>query len=406
MFLKENLDMALDSIFANKMRSFLTMLGIIIGISSVISILAVGNGATRVITDTFSELGSTTIQLTANDPGSTNDVITDNDLSVLSESIDEIQYISPDGQLQGTLSTENHSRTAMVTYGTPDLQYINQTMDSNVEHGRYFNDIDYDEQRNVVVIDTDTAESLFNHTDVVGETIQLTISNTPISLQVVGVVEGMLGDMQGAFDEDEMPVFVSMPYTTLANYVPDQIDMDSVMIQIDDADNLEPISNQVVRLLELRHNVVDEGIYTAQNLLGSMEAIDTILNLFISFIAAVAGIALVVGGIGVMNIMLVSVTERTREIGTRKALGATTNTILVQFLMESIILSLIGGVIGLTLGILMSNAIAAVLDIVPEITVGSVTLVLVFSSAVGIFFGIYPAKKAAQLNPIEALRYE
>lgn len=406
MFLKENFNMALDSIFANKMRSFLTMLGIIIGIASVIAILAVGNGATQEITETFSDLGATTIQLTANDEEATGDLITQDDLDVLRDSIDEIRYISPEEQLQGSVSGAEESRQAIVSYGTPDLQYISQMMDSTLVEGRYFNEIDYDEARDVVVIDSDTAEAMFNRTDVVGENVTVTLSNQQLNLQVVGVVEGMLGEMQGAFDADEMPVFLAVPQSTLANVIPDQVSMDTVMIQVNETEQIDPVSNQVVRLLELRHNAVGEGTYNAQNFLNMLDQIDDVLGLFINFIAAVAGIALVVGGIGVMNIMLVSVTERTREIGTRKALGATTNTILVQFLMESVILSLIGGVIGLTFGILASNAIASVLNIVPEITLGSVLMVLAFSSAVGIFFGIYPARKAAQLNPIDALRYE
>lgn len=406
MFFKENLKMALDSIFANKMRSFLTMLGIIIGISSVIAILSVGNGAASEITGTFSDLGATTISLSADDSEQTADVLTNEDLNVLKESIDEVRYISPDEQTQGTVSSGDNSRQAVISYGTPDLQYVSQAMSSSLIEGRYFNQNDFDESANVVVIDEDTAEALFERTDVVGESVKVTIAQTSLNLRVVGIVEGRFGDMQGAFDTSELPVFLALPNSTMGSAIPQLSGMNSATVEVEETDQIEPVSDKIVRLLELRNNAVGDNIYTATNFLQALDQVNNVLGLFINFIAAVAGIALLVGGIGVMNIMLVSVTERTREIGTRKALGATTNTILAQFLMESVILSLIGGVIGLTLGILLANVIAGALDIVPDITLSSVILVLLFSTAVGVFFGIYPARKAAKLDPIEALRYE
>lgn len=199
MFFKENLKMALDSIFANKMRSFLTMLGIIIGISSVIAILSVGNGAASEITGTFSDLGATTISLSADDSEQTADVLTNEDLNVLKESIDEVRYISPDEQTQGTVSSGDNSRQAVISYGTPDLQYVSQAMSSSLIEGRYFNQIDFDESANVVVIDEDTAEALFERTDVVGESVKVTVAQTSLNLRVVGIVEGRFEDMQGAF---------------------------------------------------------------------------------------------------------------------------------------------------------------------------------------------------------------
>lgn len=406
MFIKENFKMAIDSIFANKMRSFLTMLGIIIGIASVIAILAVGNGATEEITRTFSDLGATTISLDANDPDQTGDLITDDDITILKDSIDEINYISPTETTVGTLSSDMDSRQAVISYGTPDLQYLTQTMNASLIDGRYFNDIDYEEAQDVIVIDEDAAEALFGRKDVVGESVRVSVQQAQMNLRIVGVVEGTFSDLQGSFDTSEIPLFVAMPQSTLSNQAPQLANMDSVMIEVQATEQIEPVSNQVVRIMELRHDAVGDNIYNATNFLQALDQVNNVLDLFINFIAAVAGIALLVGGIGVMNIMLVSVTERTREIGTRKALGATTNIILVQFLMESIIISLIGGMIGLTIGIILSNIVASALNIVPVITLGSVALVLIFSSAVGIFFGIYPARKAANLNPIDALRYE
>lgn len=409
MLLLENIKMAIDSIFANVLRSFLTMLGIIIGVAAVITILAVGNGATEVITETFADVGATTVTLSADDSDGvvSGEALTLEDFDLIRQSIDEVQYISPLVRIPSQAQTpDDGSKLAIIEAANLDTQHTTQTMSSQYVAGRNFTQQELENAADVVVIDADLALAAFNRTEVVGETIRLNASGTVMDLTIVGVTAGMYDELQGEFDPDQLPSFVAVPYTTIYNYLPEEAEITDAHIIVESTDDIPSVSQQAVRLLELRHDAVGDNVYSAQNFLNALDQVNNVLDLFIQFIAAVAAIALLVGGIGVMNIMLVSVTERTREIGTRKALGATTNMILLQFLIEAVLLSVIGGLIGLTIGAILSSVLGNFLGLVPQITLGTVAGVLVFSIAIGVFFGIYPAKRAADLNPIDALRYE
>ncbi|HAY54080.1 MAG TPA: ABC transporter permease, partial [Lactobacillus sp.] len=399
----ESFKMAIEAITANKMRSFLTMLGIIIGIAAVIAILAIGNGATTKITGTFNDLGATTISLSVSNKAGNDAQLTAADLQAIKQADDRVTAVSPNYTLSGFAATNTQDQQAIIFGGTPDLQYTSTMMDSTITAGRYFTQADYAESAPVAVISADGAAQLFpNQRNVVGQTITLRSRTTSISVRLIGETQSTVDKYQGAVRRSSFPVYVAIPYSTMKLLSINAGGITDVTMKVRSRNDITSVSQSTVRLLETRHDVVGEQLYTARNFLSALDQVDSVLGLFVNFIAAVAAIALIVGGIGVMNIMLVSVTERTREIGTRKALGATTRDILIQFLLEAVILSLIGGLIGLTLGIAVAEIVANVLGITARITWQAILLVLLFASAVGVFFGLYPARKAAKLNPIEA----
>jgi putative ABC transport system permease protein len=402
----ENLKIALDSIFANKMRSFLTMLGIIIGVAAVIAITSVGQGAVQRINAYFTSIGATTITLTASPSEEEEDLILPEDVEAIRD-LPAVEYATPSETELGTLSSEFDEHPGLVSYGNSDLRFVDLMMDSELNYGRYFTEQEYQDGRNVAVVSEDTANTLFNgREDVIGETFQLQMNGESQNFVIIGVVPGYFEELIGQFDVSQLPVNIAVPSTTLKEAGMVEEAQTQLTIQTETIDDIEPVSQQIVRMMELRHDAVGEDQYTAYNTLQSLDTLENVLNLFINFIAAVAGIALFVGGIGIMNIMLVSVTERTREVGIRKALGARVNTILGQFLMESVILSMLGGLIGIAFGILISFVIGNAIDIVPVFQLSTMVFIVVFTAAVGIIFGVYPARKAAQLDPIEALSYE
>lgn len=404
MNLMENVKMALASIWANKMRSFLTMLGIIIGISSVIAVVSLGQGGQHTITGEFEKIGANTVLISVDSSkAERSDYITLEDVEQLKEKIPYIRYATPVFQVRGTASTRMKSKTAIIFGGTSDLYQID-----NVElaYGRFFNDAEYDEGKPVAVIYSSAAKSLFKMEDVVGMTLDIGSEFAQKSFNIIGVVKSQVDMFSDLTDEENLPAIIYMPATTL-NYLFGQYDITTqVYIVADSKENIESAGNLAVKMLENRHGNRGREIYTAEPLMKQLDEINNVLGIFTTFVAAVAAISLLVGGVGVMNIMLVSVTERTREIGIRKAIGARTGHILFQFLTESVIISCIGGILGLIFGIAGAYGLGSIAGISPHISPGTVIIAILFSSAVGIFFGIYPARKAARLNPIEALRYE
>lgn len=403
MNLFENIKMAIDSIISNKMRSFLTMLGIIIGISSVISIVSLGQGGQNTITGEFEKIGVATVRINVKTTeAEKSDFITYKDVEQLKDKIGYIKYAAPVTYQQGIASTEKKSKTAMIYGSNEDIHYID-----NVEllYGRFFNNIEYEEGRAVTVIDETAAKSFFGTSDVVGETINVGPNTSTRKVTIVGVLKSQFGMFEDMVDED-MPVIIYLPATYLDILYSKQSQISELYIMADSKENAEAAGLLAKNMLMNRHGNRDRDIYRAESIMKQLDQINTVVGIFTAFIAAVAAISLLVGGVGVMNIMLVSVTERTREIGIRKAIGAKTSNIMFQFLTESVIISCIGGIIGLILGVSGAYLLGRFAGISPFISPQIIMISIGFSSAVGIFFGIYPAKKAAKLDPIEALRYE
>ncbi len=396
----ENLKMALENIAANKMRSFLTMLGIIIGIGSVIMIIAAGNGGKQEIMSQVEQMGAATVQISVDNQKATeSDYFTFEDIEALKAKVPELQYVSPVEQVLGTVAYGNHSMTGIFAAGTPDVERM-----SSVEMltGRFYTQEDFNAARNVIVLDDRAAREFFGDIDVVGLTVDVTLGRKTVKLKIIGVYKSQMGE----FMYEGMPVIPYIPLSTYLNVSGLSDSFSSLTMMADSKDHTEAMGTTAQNVLESRHGNRGREVYQLQNMAQAMDAINSVISLFQTFIAAVAAISLVVGGIGVMNIMLVSVTERTREIGIRKSLGAKTHNILAQFLTESAILTLIGGAIGILFGVVGAYAICALLGTAPVIDAVTILFTLAFSCSVGIFFGIYPARKAARLNPIDALRHQ
>ncbi|MDY4608119.1 MAG: ABC transporter permease [Eubacterium sp.] len=416
MNISESLKIAVKCIKANWMRSLLTMLGIIIGITSVIMIVGAGTGVRDYIVGLIEDMGSNAVLVSVDTTqAQDNDYITLDDVANIKQKVNGVERCSPMlmGFGQATIDKTATEATVMMVGVNSDVQFA---MTSTCEYGRFFTDEEYDANSPVAVMGIESAKNVYGYEDVTNEYVTVTSSGKSMKIKVCGVanVDNLTSSLGGSSsmstmfqtNSDKPIIALFMPCTTLTQITGAKANLSSVFVIAEEGADYDAIGNATVNYLKAVHGNYSNGLYTSQNMATYINIVDIIMNVLTIFIAGVGAISLIVGGIGVMNIMLVSVTERTREIGIRKSLGAKTRTITMQFLTESIILCLIGGIIGVVLGVAGAFAACSIIDIQPKITVWLVALALLFSSGVGLFFGIYPARKAAQLSPIDALRSE
>lgn len=403
----EYIKMAVQNIRANKGRSFLTMLGIIIGIASVIAIVSIGEGTKNQMNSEIDGIGGGQIAVSvSNDAITESEFITAEDVQAVRE-IDTVEGVNVSESYDGETVTGKGNFSIMLTAEGPDAKLLNN---SEMKYGNYFGENEIEEGKNVCVISDADAKRLFGTDDVVGMNLDITCYDSSKSFRIMGVTTQKENGTFVSYTYDGMPVAVNIPYSSMEDLVGAADEFYSLTIQGDKTLDSQIIADQVVHVLEKRHQCAGEEYFQVQSFQDVMQSMNEMLGMVTAFISFVAGISLLVGGIGVMNIMLVSVTERTREIGIRKSLGAKTSSIMLQFLAEGAILTVIGGLIGIILGILAAYGICSVMSgsigmtITPGISPTVIFVATLFSCAVGVFFGIYPAKKAARLSPIEALR--
>ena len=398
----EYLKMAVSNIKANKMRSFLTMLGIIIGISSVILIMSLGNGARNVITEEMSGIAAGQIALYTFDETGTYYITTD-DIEAIENEVDGIKGVNSYMSCDGTTATKKGEFQVSASGQMASYPYFSTT---EILKGRYFNETEYLSGQPVCVIGEADAVRLFGSVDILGMSLDVTLWGREVTFRIIGVEQEETESMF-TFTYENSPIYIYFPLTVLEQVYGMELNtFYQIYLMAEENADTSEITSQVVELLERRHQCYGEDIYQYESFNDYMTTVNTVINVVTMLISLVAAISLIVGGIGVMNIMLVSVTERTREIGIRKALGAKTRSIMLQFLSESAIITLLGGIIGIIIGVTGAYGVCSLIGFTAKVNLSTVLGASLFSSAVGIFFGIYPARKAAKLSPIEALRHE
>jgi putative ABC transport system permease protein len=407
MHFKKIAQIAWRGLASNKLRSLLTMLGVIIGVAAVIVMISISAGTEKAIRDQITSLGSNLIYvqgaMTRGGPGQapTGGLVYDDTFAIAE--LSGVASVDVQQSSQETVKAGNVTLEDIVIQGT--LTGFPSVRDMTLASGRYFTQEDIDQKNRVVVLGATLAQELFGDTSPIGQVV--TVERT--KLTVIGVFEqrGMVGstDYDSQLFTPITVVFQKFTPSFFARVMGDSVRM--ITVELEEGASIEDVTNQINLLLARRHDLsLDDADWSIMTQEDVIETRESTTATFRSLLAWVAGVSLVVGGIGIMNIMLVSVTERTREIGIRQSVGATPNDIRLQFLSEALLLSLVGGIIGVLAGIVGAWVYGTVGDMTTVIVPSSILLAFSSAAAVGIFFGYYPANKAAQLDPIQALRHE
>lgn len=384
------LKMAVGSILKNKMRSFLTILGIIIGVSAVITLVSIGEGSARQVTQRIESLGSNLITVSIRGRGAVNSISYDEAMEFM-----DIPGVSGVAPVQSSTSAVKYGNKTFddASLDLSNSHYIN-VLNFNLDYGRFLLESDIIRRQKVAVIGKEIADELFPLQNPLGE--RITINGQ--KFVVVGVLQEKGTSMRGSSDNK-----VVIPITTGQRLL-GSTEIRTVYLTASSSEVVDTVISQLqIRLVKKFKSEDNFNIFSQTEMLSTVSEVTGTMT---AMLGGIAGISLIVGGIGIMNIMLVSVTERTREIGIRKAIGAKKSDILTQFLIESVVLSGMGGILGLITGIVGSNLISGLIGFETVISPRILIIAIAFSVFVGIFFGIYPANKAARLNPVDALRYE
>lgn len=380
------------------------MLGIIIGVAAVIALVSIGNGVKQQVSDSISSLGSNLLMVMPGAPrtpgvrptASSQRSLKEGDYKAIAK-LDGVAAASPFTSNSYVAIYQSNNWTTTVSGVSPSLQTINNL---TMKDGRFITEKNVQNRERVAVVGSTIVKNLFGSEDPVGKDIR--VKNIPF--KIIGVLESKGNSSMGE-DQDDV---VYIPYTTAMERVQGVDYLRMVYVSANDDNGINRLQADIENLLRVRHNIKDSNLddFNIRNMQSIMETMQQTTSTLTLFLGAVAAISLVVGGIGIMNIMLVSVTERTREIGIRKALGATYNVIVTQFLIEAVVISLMGGIIGIIFGIGASQLISKFSGMSTVLSIPTIFLSFGFSIAIGLVFGVYPARKAARLNPIDALHYE